>query len=100
MRVIRQWLFRERDVRGPSAIELDVVERQVTREEAGVCSATGEAATIEQRLQCVRNSVREALTDVATPGVIDATESRQIARQLVGVSVQAHHHTQTLEALT
>lgn len=100
MRILRAWLFRERALRGPAAIELDVVDRQVTREEAAVHAATGEAVTIEQRLTRVRRAVHAALTDDKTPCIIDADESRKIARELIGVTVQAHHHKQSLEAMS
>lgn len=100
MRILRAWLFRERAVRGPCAIELDVVDRQVTREEQSVQTAAGEAATIEQRLEHARKTLRAAMTDLETPGVIDADETRALARELIGTSVAAHHHTERLEALT
>jgi hypothetical protein len=100
MRMMRAWLFRERAVRGPNAIELDVVDRQITREERAVGTAAGEAATIERRLHRARQAMRAAITDKKTPGVIDADETRVIARALVGTSVAAHHHTERLEALT
>lgn len=100
MRMLRAWLFRERAVRPTGSIELDVVERQVTREEVAVRAATGEAVTIEQRLQRVRIAVHAGLTDKKTPGVLDGEETRRIARELIGVTVQAHHHTQHLEALS
>lgn len=100
MRMLRAWLFRERAVRGPGAIELDVVDRQVTREEQAVSAAAGEAASLEKRLQRACARFRAALTDKKTPGVVDADESRGIARELVGAKVDAHHHTERLEALT
>lgn len=98
--MLRAWLFRERAVRGPSAIELDVVERQIVREQAAVSAEAGAAAGIEHRLQRVRDRLRAAMTDKKTPGVIDADETRGLARELVGASVDAHHHTAKLEALT
>lgn len=100
MRMTRAWLFRERAVRGPSAIELDVLEHQVDRETAAVSAACGRASRIERRLQNVRNAVRAAMRDGKTPGVIDGAETRKIARQLIGTTVAAHHHKQKLEALT
>lgn len=99
MRVVRAWLFRERALRGPGAIELDVLDRQVTREQQQVGLAAGESARIERRLQRVRERVRAALVDRRTPGLIDATETRGIARELVGTSVAAHHHTRRLDGL-
>lgn len=100
MRMLRAWLFRERAVRGVSAIELDIVDNQITREQQSVSAAAGEAATIEQRLLRVRETLRAAITDKATPGVVDAAESRALARALIGTSVAAHHHAERLEALT
>jgi hypothetical protein len=99
MRIVRAWLFRERAIRGPSAIELDVVDRQVTREEDAVSAATEDAAQLERRLQRVRDKVRGAMIDPVTPGVIDAAETRAIARELIGTSVAAHHHTEQLKEL-
>jgi hypothetical protein len=100
MRILRAWLFRERAVRGPGAIELGVVERQVDREVAAIGSAVSAAAGIERRLDRVRGQLRAALTDRKTPGIVDADESRGIARALNGTSVVAHNHTAELEALT
>lgn len=100
MRIVRAWLFRERAVRGPAAIELDVVERQVDRETAAVCTARDDAAGIERLLQNVRNAVQAAITDRETPGVIDSAETRKIARQLIGTTIAAHHHKQQLDSLT
>ncbi len=99
MRMLRAWLFRERAVRGPGAIELDVVERQVDRESAAVNAAAGAAAGIERRLQNVGEKIRAAMTDRQSPGVIDSAEARGIARDLLGTKVAAHHHTENLEAL-
>lgn len=99
MRMLRAWLFRERAVRGPAAIELDVVDRQITREEASIAQAVGESSAVENRLQKVRNEVRTALTDGVTPGVIDTAEARAICRHLIGTAVAAHKHTKHLEEL-
>lgn len=96
VRVMRAWLFRERAVRGPAAIELDVFERQVDRESAAVSAAAGDAAVIERRLQGIREELASDLAD----GVVDADEARRLARKLNGTAVHAHHHTEKLEALT
>lgn len=98
IRILRQLLFRLRG--GGNCIEYDVIERQLGREELAVKHAAEESRAIEKRLLRVRASVRTALTDEKTPGVIDQEESLAIARQLVGTSVAAHRHTQSLEALT
>lgn len=95
MRMLRAWLFRERAVRGPGAIELDVVERQISREEQAVGAAAGEAAGIEHNLDTAKQNLRSALAD----GVITIDEARTLARSLVRTSVRAHQHTQKLEAL-
>ena len=95
MRILRAWLFRERAVRGPAAIELDVVERQVDRESAAVSAAAGAAAGIERRIDGAKTSLRAALAD----GVVDASEARALARSLVRTSLAAHEHTCRLEAL-
>ena len=100
MRILRAWLFRERSVRGPGAIELDVVDQQLTREETALRTAGTEAVAIETSLDRARRQVRAALTDPRTPGRIDATEARAIARTLIRTSVKAHHHTLNLEKLT
>lgn len=100
MRMLRAWLFRERAVRGPCAIELDVVDRQITREQAAVTAASGAAAGIESRLHRLRQSFRAALIDPKTPGIIDAEETRMLARELIGTSVAAQRHVEKLEALT
>lgn len=99
MRILRAWLFRERAVRGPAALELDIVDRQVAREEVAGRAAAGEAATIARRLERVRAALRAAITDNRTPGIVDRDETRAIARQLNGTSVAAHRHTERLEAL-
>jgi hypothetical protein len=99
-RTLRAWLFRERAVRGPAAIELDVVDRQLTREETAVRTCVGEAKRIETGLQKARVALQSALTDRRTPGIVTADESRAIARSLNTVAVDATHHTQQLEALT
>jgi len=96
MRILRAWLFRERSVRGVGAIELDVVDQQITREETALRTVGVEAVAIESSLDRARRQVRAALTDERTPGQIDATEARAIAR----TSVKAHHHTLNLEKLT
>lgn len=100
MRILRAWLFRERSVRGVGAIELDVVDQQITREETALRTAGAEAVAIKSSLDRARRQVRAALTDERTPGQIDATEARAIARILIGTSVKAHHHTAHLEKLT
>lgn len=97
MRMLRAWLFRERAIRGPSAIELDVVDRQVTREEKSVQAAAAEAEDIESKLQHVR---AELAADMASAGAVDSREARRLAADLIGVSVTAHNHTQSLDALT
>lgn len=95
MRLLRAWLFRERAIRGPAAIELDVVEHQVDREQAAVARCTTEAGRIEHEIDRTKRTLRAALAD----GVIDANESRQLARQLLGTSVAAHRHRGHLEEL-
>jgi len=50
MRILRAWLFRERSVRGVGAIELDVVDQQITREETALRTAGAEAVAIESSL--------------------------------------------------
>jgi len=100
VRILRAWLFRERAVRGPGAIELDVVERQVDREALAIGNALTAATGIARRIDRVRGKVRAALTDLKTPGIIDADETRGIARELNGTAVATHHHTAQLESLT
>lgn len=98
--MLRAWLFRERAVRGPGAIELDVVDRQVTRELTALTAEAAAAAVIEHNLDRFREKFRGALTDQKSPGVIDAAESRALARALNGTAVAAHRHTGRLEKLT
>lgn len=100
MRVMRRWLIRERALRGGAALELDIVDRQITREEKAVASAVDEAARIEDGLQRVRTAFRAALCDRKTPGVIDCREARAIGRAIVGTRVAAHRHTTHLEDLS
>ena len=95
MRMLRAWLFRERAMRGSGAIELDVAERQVAREEAAVTAAAGEAGQIERSLDGAKKALAEALAD----GVVDQAEASRLARRLVGTSLAAHHHHVHLEAL-
>lgn len=95
MRLLRAWLFRERAIRGPAAIELDVAERQINREEAAVVEEAAAASLIEIRIDTARRTVREALAD----GVIDAREATAITRQLLDTATVAHTHTQHLDAL-
>lgn len=99
MRLLRAWLFRERALRGPAAIELDVVEHQINRETAAVAAASVEAGVIEAGLARVRCSVHAALTDAKTPGVIDSSEARGIARQLIRSTIKAQHHSNHLKTL-
>lgn len=95
LRLLRAWLFRERAVRGPAAIELDVVEHQLDREQAAVAHCAAEAGQIERKVDGAKRALGEALAD----GVIDAAEARRLARQLVGTSVAASHHHRRLEGL-
>ena len=97
MRVAWQWIFRERAVRGPAALELDVLEITLTREVAGVKQATGEAVDIADRLDAAR---AELAADLANDGIVDATEARRLARKLIGATIPAHNHIKTLEGLT
>ena len=99
MRILRAWLFRERSVRGPGAIELDVVERQVAREEQAIEAEATVAFGIEVRLDHIRQALHGALHDAATPGIVDTVEARALVRDLVGTSGVAHTRTQALEAL-
>lgn len=99
MRILRAWIFRERAVRGPAALELDVAERQIVREQAEVQFAVTEAGRIEHRLTAARSALREALTDATSPGVIDAAETRRLARVLVGAKINAAAHARHLEGL-
>lgn len=96
MRILRQWLFGERAIRGGGAIELDIVERQIDRETAAVSAEAGAAAGLERRLQGVRDELARDLAD----GVVDLNEARRLARKLNGTAMEAHLHTQKLEALT
>ncbi|HSV73443.1 MAG TPA: hypothetical protein VLH79_06765 [Chthonomonadales bacterium] len=82
-------------MRGPGAIELDVVERQIDRETAAVSAAAGAAAGIERNLDTAKEDLRGAMAD----GVITPIEAQSLARTLVRTSVAAHHHTTRLEAL-
>lgn len=43
MRMLRAWLFRERAVRGPAAIELEIVDMQIQRELAALTAVVGGA---------------------------------------------------------
>lgn len=97
MRVIRRWLFGERALRGPAAIELDVIDRQVTREETIVRTATAEAETITGQLTDSRTALAAAL---ANDGIVDAQEAAGLAGRLMDTSITANAHRQTLEALT
>lgn len=58
MRILRAWLFRERSVRGVGAIELDVVDQQLSREETALHTAGAEAVAIESSLNRARHQVR------------------------------------------
>lgn len=97
MRVIRRWLFGERALRGPAAIELDVLDRQVTREENALRHATAEAETLTGQLAGTRTELASAL---ANDGIVDAQEAASLARHLMDTSIAANAHRQTLEALT
>ena len=97
MRMLRAWLFRERALRPGPAIELDVMERQVEREERAVSAAVDEAGKLERKLDSVR---RELACDLANDGVVDAVEANRLARALINAAVTAHHHKGSLEALT
>ncbi|MBC7367548.1 MAG: hypothetical protein H7343_12205 [Undibacterium sp.] len=99
LRVIRQWIFGERALRGPAAIELDVLDQQVTRAVADVQQCAAESETIEHHLDHARAAVHAALTDAETPGVITAAESRHVFRELIDTTILAHAHTAQLQAL-
>jgi hypothetical protein len=99
MRVLRQLLFRLRAFSGPGAIELDVMDRQISREEDSVQRCTEEAGDIERSLERSRRLLRSALTDPRSPGIVDAREARALARSLMGTSVTAATHRQHLEGL-
>lgn len=99
MRLVRAWLFRERAVRGPSAFELDVLEQQVDREQQAVALAAGGAAGVSEQLTAVEANLRIALTDAATPGVIDARETRLLARLITRTKTAATTVTSQLKDL-
>ena len=96
MRALRQWLFGERALRGPAAIELEVVDRQITREENGVQAATAEALALRDELTAARAERAADLKD----GVMDGKEALHLARTLMRCSIDANRHEKTLEALT
>ncbi len=92
MRMLCAWLCRERAVRGPGAIELDVLDRQIQRERAAVGAEAGVAADLEQGLDHLGREIHAALTDAETPGVITTAEARAISHRLHGTKQAAHHH--------
>ena len=87
-------------MRGPAAIELDVLDRQLTREHVAVNAEAGAAAGIERGLNHLDTELHAALTDAATPGVITTAEARTLSRRLNRTKIAAHHHTAALESLT
>lgn len=99
LRMMCAWVFRERAVRGPAAIELDVLDRQITREAAAVSAEAGAAAGIEHGLDRIGADLHAALTDAETPGVITTAEARTLSRHLNGTKIAAHTHTAHLEAM-
>lgn len=97
LRVILQWIFGERALRGPAAIELDVLEQQANRAVRDVEQRAVESTAIEAQLEHARQHVHAALTDAVSPGVITAEESRALCGELIDLSLGAHTHTQNLK---
>lgn len=98
MHLLRQLVFRLRP-KQPYSLALDVIERQIDREIGEVTTAAQEARDIETGFARIRSRLATALRDERTPGVVDAQEARDIARELLDSSAQANTHTKRLEGL-
>jgi hypothetical protein len=99
LRVLFQLIFRERAVRGPAAIELDVFSMQLGREQSMLRTRAEESTVIENHLEHMRNGIAAALNDAATPGVITLDESRTLCGELIDTSLKAHAHTEQLKGM-
>lgn len=99
LRVLSQLIFRERAVRGPAAIELDVFALQVAREQSLLRTRRAESAAIEAHLEHIRNGLAAALTDAVTPGVITAAEAREVCGELIDTTLETRAHTAALNRM-
>jgi hypothetical protein len=97
--VLSQLIFRERAVRGPAAIELDVFALQIGREQSLLRTRTAESAAIEAHLEHIRQGLAAALTDAKTPGVITAAEAREVCGELIDTTLETHAHTAALNGM-
>jgi hypothetical protein len=100
LRVMRRWIFGERKLRAAPAIDLDVLERQVDREEKEITTACAASCEIATDLDGVNREVEAALNDAESPGVITREESCAITRHLLEAATKAHNHNESLRALT
>lgn len=98
MQLLRQLVFRLRP-KQPYSLTLDVIERQIDREVTEVSAAAQEARAIESGFARIRTRLATALRDHRSPGVVDADEARDIARELLDSSAHANTHTKRLEGL-
>jgi len=99
LRCLRQWLFCERPLRAAPALELDVLELQLNREQSLLIIRARESEVIEGQLDHLRAGIAGALTDAETPGIITALEARALAGGLITATLATHKHTQALEAM-
>lgn len=99
LRVLFQLMFRERALRGPAAIELDVFALQLGREQALLRARTAESRAIEAHLESIRTGLAAALTDAKTPGVITAAEAREVCGELIDTTLETHAHTEALNRM-
>lgn len=98
MHLLRQLVFRLRP-KQPYSLTLDVIEQQVDREVAAVSRATDQARGISSHCHRLRQRLATALHDTRSPGIVDAEEARDLARDLIDASADAHAHQKDLEAL-
>ena len=81
---------------GPAAIEVDVLNRQLDRADAGMAVATGEASGLQADFAQAVADFKAAMAD----GIITPDEARRINRDLAQGTRHARQHTATLQALT
>ena len=81
---------------GPAAIEVDVLNRQLDRADAGMAVAAGEASGLQADFAQAVADFKAAMAD----GIITPDEARRINRDLAQGTRHASQHTATLQTLT
>lgn len=88
LRILARLGWRLRGTPAP-ALALDVLEEEVVHMTATVATAATTAGDLDIGLAATKALLRAALTDAATPGIIDDNEAALIARHLSAHRVDA-----------